>query len=471
MLRKLIKVLAIVIGILLLFLLWALQTVDYTPYFESDYYHNTKARLDSLCGHRKSSYGKVFVGFGKASLTPDFTGGEVDFSKGKFKEIPLSGYGGREGAPATGVHDSLFVKAVAMKVGGEFVVLIGADLLIMPPEVSAKVDSTLAGKFDMTRANIFYSATHSHSSVGAWSGGTVGELFNGAYNPMVVDWIAQQVALAIEKSISDLKPGKIGVTNFDAIDFTRNRLVKEDGQVNGDFILLEAHQTSDSLAGIHGKKALLGSFGAHATTLGEWNMDTSGDYPGYWQRKLERNGYDMAVFYAGSVGSHTYSSKGEKFEKPAYIGEALADSALKYAPLMELKDSIDLSAMTLRVDLPEFQIRITDGLRLNPFIAKKLFPEVGDIYLQVLKLDGLIWATSPCDFSGETAIIYKNSMNRKGYRALVSSFNGGYTGYVLPCKYYHYNAYESRLMNWFGPSYNPMINYLIGEMMEEVSGN
>lgn len=144
MIKKILKFLAIILGILVLFLLWALQSVDYTPYFESDYYHHTKARLDSLSEHRQSSFGKVSVGFGRASLTPDFTGGEADFSIGKFKEIPLSGYGGREGAPATGVHDSLFVKAVAMKVEGEFVVLIGADLLIMPPEVSAKVDSTLA---------------------------------------------------------------------------------------------------------------------------------------------------------------------------------------------------------------------------------------------------------------------------------------------------------------------------------------
>lgn len=462
MLRKSIKILAAVIGILLLFLLWALQSVDYTPYFESEYYKFTKSRLDSLSRHRISSYGKLSVGFGRSELTPDFSNGVEDVSIGKFSEIPLSGYGARRGAPATGVHDSLFVKAVALKVQDQTVVLIGADLLIMPPEVSAKVDSTLAEKLDMARANIFYSATHTHSSVGAWSGGTIGELFNGTYDPKVVDWLSRQVASAIEMAIKDLKPGKIGTTNFDASGFIRNRLVGDDGQINGDFIVLEAHQ-------IHGKKALLGSFGAHATTLGDWNMETSADYPGYWQRKLEQKGYDMAVFYAGSVGSHSYISKGERFEKPTYIGEALADSVLKYTQNLELKDSIDLSAMTLKVDLPEFHIRISDGLRLNPMIANWLFPDVGDVYLQALKLDNLIWATSPSDFSGETAIIYKNSMHKKGYRALVSSFNGGYTGYILPCKYYHYNAYESRLMNWFGPGYNPMINYLIGEMMEEVS--
>jgi hypothetical protein len=52
---------------------------------------------------------------------------------------------------------------------------------------------------------------------------------------------------------------------------------------------------------------------------------------------------------------------------------------------------------------------------------------------------------------------------------MVTSFNGAYTGYIIPCKYYHLNEYESRLMNWFGPAYNPYVNYMIGEMIEKVS--
>ena len=177
----------------------------------------------------------------------------------------------------------------------------------------------------------------------------------------------------------------------------------------------------------------------------------------------------MAVFFAGSVGSHSYNSQGEKFDKSKYIGEALADSVIKYVDKISLKDSIDLATMTLKVDIPEFQFRVSDGIRLNPTLASMLFPEVGEVYLQTAKLDNLIWATTPSDFSGETAIVYKNAMHKKGLRAMVSSFNGAYTGYIIPCKYYHLDAYESRLMNWFGPSYNPYINYMLGEMIATVS--
>jgi len=459
---KFFKILGVLFLIILLFLFWAIKSVDYTPYFKTDYYKSTNARLDSLSNNAVEQTGHVLIGFGKQSITPILNGDQDDPALGKFKEIPLAGYGGREGAPATGIHDSLFVKAVAIKVNEKIMVFIGSDLLIMPPEVSMKTDEYVSQKLGLSRDNIFYSATHTHSSVGAWSAGTVGELFGGTYNEAVIDWLSQKVAQTIEDAVNDMKPGRIGAGNFHAMDFVRNRLVGEDGTVNDDFMIVKAEQ-------IDGKTAILGSFDAHATTLGDWNLETSADYPGYWQRKLENEGFDLAIYFAGSVGSHSYRSLGERFDKSKYIGEALADSVLKYSSLIKLKDSIEVSSITLKIEYPEMQIRVSDGMRLNPTIAKKLFPDVGDIYLQTARIDSLIWATSPCDFSGETAIVYKNAMHKKGYRAMVTSFNGGYTGYIIPCKYYHLNEYESRLMNWFGPAYNPYINYMIGEMMQAVS--
>lgn len=462
MVKKILKVLFVIILLIVIFLFWAIKSVDYTPYFETDYYKSTISRLDSLTEDLVTKKGSVHVGFGKTSITPILNGDIDDPEIGKFVELPLSGYGARKGAPATGIHDSLFVKAVAVKVDDQTMVFVGSDLLIMPPEVSKLADQRVNRETGLTRENIFYSATHTHSSVGAWSAGTVGELFGGSYNPNVVTWLSGQVSSAIIEAVENLSPGRIGTGNFHARDFVRNRLVGDDGKVNEDFLMILAEQED-------GDKAILGSFDAHATTLGDWNLENSADYPGYWQRKLESQGFDMAVFFAGSVGSHSYISKGERFEKSKYLGEALADSVIRYSEKINLKDSISVTALTLKINYPEFQVRISDGLRLNPVIARKLFPAVGEVFLQSVRLDSLIWATTPSDFSGETAIVYKNAMHKKGFRAMVTSFNGAYTGYIIPCKYYHLNGYESRIMNWFGPGYNPFINYIIGEMIDNVS--
>src|SRR5690606_9834104 len=137
--------------------------------------------------------------------------------------------------------------------------------------------------------------------------------FSGTYNPLVVDWMAQQVFLSISLAIQDLRPGSIGMGSLPISHFMRNRLVGEKGKIDPDFMLIQVQQTD-------GRKALIGSYNAHATSLGDWNLEFSADYPGYWQRKLEESEFDLAIFLAGSVGSHSYrNAEGEKFEKTKYL--------------------------------------------------------------------------------------------------------------------------------------------------------
>jgi len=456
------KILAAFVVIILIILFWALERVDYTPYFNSNYYSETRSRLDSISNRLSLAKGVVQVGFGRVNITPFLHEGEDDPDNGIFKNVPLAGYGVRKGAPAEGTHDSLFIKAVAVQVAEQLLVLLGSDMLIVPPNVSEEVDRIISEKMGIKRSQVFFSATHTHAGVGAWSGGYVGKVFAGESNPNIVHWMVKQFSQAIEMAIEDLKPGQVGSGSFEAGDFISNRLIGDKGEKNAEFIFLVARQHD-------GKRAVLGSFDAHSTTLDGENMLFSGDYPGYWQRKLESNGADMAVFFAGSMASHSPRSKGEGFEKPQYIGEALADSVLKYMVFTGLRDSLDLASISLRMDLPEYHIRVSDGLRLNPLIGGKLFPPAGNVCIQAARIGDLMWATAPRDFSGEMAINYKNAMGKEGYRALVTSFNGAYVGYIIPGKYYHLNEYESRLMSWYGPNMGPYTDELIKRMMQKLA--
>ena len=38
-----------------------------------------------------------------------------------------------------------------------------------------------------------------------------------------------------------------------------------------------------------------------------------------------------------------------------------------------------------------------------------------------------------------------------GLHLLITTFNGGYIGYITPDEYYNHNFHEVRDMNWFGP--------------------
>jgi hypothetical protein len=459
--RTFLKISGAIILLLFIILLWALERVDYTPYFDSDYYVSTRASLDSISGQLSLAEGEIELGFGRESITPGLGAEEDDPVSGQFVELPLAGYGNRKGSFAEGIHDSLFIKVMAIRVEGQLLVLIGSDMLIVPPNVSEGVSRYMSENLGLKRDQLIFSATHTHSSVGAWSEGLVGKEFAGDANSNVEQWLIRQFCKAIEKAVADLQPGKIGTGSFHAADLISNRLVGEKGQKNSEFTYMAAYQYS-------GKRALLGSFDAHATTLGGSNMQISGDYPGYWQREMEREGFELALFFAGSVGSHSPRSKGQEFEEASYIGEALADSVQKYLVDTNLTDSIGLSFLTLGLDLPELHIRVSDGLRLNPFIGGKLFPPIGDAYLQAARIGDLILISTPSDFSGEMALAYKTSVDKEGYRALVTSFNGAYVGYIIPGKYYHLNEYESRLMSWYGPNMGPYTHEMIRRMMDKL---
>ncbi|MEN8155625.1 MAG: neutral/alkaline non-lysosomal ceramidase N-terminal domain-containing protein [Bacteroidota bacterium] len=460
--RKLLKILGVLCFVILISLVWALERVDYTPWFESGYYSETRSSLDSLSQRLDLAYGKVEVGFGRAGITPGMGALEDDPVAGVFREIPMAGYGNRKGAPAEGVHDSLFVKAMAIRVEEQLLVLVASDMVIVPPNVTEGVSRMVAERIGLSRSQLLFSATHTHSGVGGWSDKLIGKGFSGETNPNVSSWLINRFSQAIEDAVTDLQPGELGSGSFMAPGLISNRLVGEKGEENSEFIFVVARQNG-------GKSGVLGSFDAHATTLGGDNMLLSGDYPGYWQRKLESEGFDMALFFAGSVGSHSAKGEGEGFEKSGYIGEALADSLLQNVNAALIMDSIGLASMTLPMHLPEMHFRVTDGLRLNPVISKKLFPPMGEVHLQAVRIGNLIWITAPCDFSGELAIRYKSAMYREGYRAMVTSFNGAYLGYIIPGKYYHMNAYESRFMSWFGPNMGPYTDEMIRRMTETLS--
>ncbi|MCB0838946.1 MAG: hypothetical protein KDD99_19870 [Bacteroidetes bacterium] len=129
--------LKILIGLLALIIIGGfiiLDRVDYTPYFETNYYQKTRARQDSLMEKTQLYSGALQIGFGRVNITPQI--GKDDQTAGVFSAVPLAGYGDRKGASATGVHDSLYVSVIAIQVGEIKRLLVSADMLIIPTNLS-----------------------------------------------------------------------------------------------------------------------------------------------------------------------------------------------------------------------------------------------------------------------------------------------------------------------------------------------
>jgi neutral ceramidase len=435
-----------------------LEQVDYRPYLRAPYYTETRTRLQASTTTNVIVRGELSAGVGRAVLTPVLGASKDEPEQGRFRALPLAGYGNRQGHPAEGTHDDLYVKAVALRVGTQLGVMVGADALIIPPEVAEAAARRLLTESGLRREQLYLSATHTHCSVGGWGEGVVAEAFAGGFQPGIRTWFANRIVAAVQMAIADLKPAEFGFGRFTAPEFVRNRVVGDLGKIDPEFSFGMLKQAG-------GKLVVLGSYAAHATVLSGGMMQFSADYPGCWQRAIERATGGTAVFFAGGVGSHSPAPGTNGFAGAERMGQALAGRVLELIPEVSLTNSIAFGILGLDVSLPPLNVRVSDGIRLRPWVARRLLSVKPQSFLQAFRLGDSIWASTPCDFSGELALGIKNSFRPLGISAVITSFNGDYIGYVIPARYYHLDGYEPRLMSFFGPNVPDCLEDLIRGMM------
>jgi hypothetical protein len=150
------------------------------------------------------------------------------------------------------------------------------------------------------------------------------------------------------------------------------------------------------------------------------------------------------------------------------MGQALARAMFQETAHVPMTNVVTFGALGLDVSLPPLNLRLSDGIRLRPWLARKLLGVGSRSHLQVLRMNDSIWIATPCDFSGELALGIKEHLQAQGATAVVTSFNGDYLGYVIPGRYYHMAGYEPRLMSFFGPNMPDYLDELIRTMATRV---
>ncbi|MFZ6011594.1 MAG: hypothetical protein ACOYXT_14720, partial [Bacteroidota bacterium] len=121
----------------------------------------------------------------------------------------------------------------------------------------------------------------------------------------------------------------------------------------------------------------------------------------------------------------------------------------------------DSTLFMLRMPLPlsDPQLKIEKDWKVRPWFFRTAMGEY-PVYLTALRIGDVVLAGTPCDFSGEFSYQLNAVASwRPGSQLMVTSFNGGYIGYVTPLERYDRNHYETRLMNWYAPG--------TGEYIEE----
>jgi len=418
--------------------------VQKTPYFKTSYYRSTISRLDSLKPEIVYLSDSIYAGFSRVSITPDLIDSISSPDNGRITRFPIAGFGQRKSKYATGIHDSVFVKSVALRVGQQTVVIVGADLLIMPTNIIDSVAFALS-KSGIQRGQLFFTATHTHSSVGGWGYGLLAKLIAGKENTDIESWLAKQIVQSVIEAIADLHQAKLGTGSLNGAPYIRNRLTGDPLHNYNHFNYLMVEQAGR-------RRAIIGSFSAHPTTIRSKNTLISGDYPGYWQRKMEAKGFDMAMFCGGSMGGQSPVGRGSEFENAKYIGETLSDSLLVHIGNVATSEKAEFSVLSLKIFLPDYHIRLTTNRNLTTGLSKRLMPLPENVYIQAMLINNLVWVFTPGDFSGELALTFKKLMGGRGFQAMATGYNGSYVGYIIPSKYFYLDYSESKSMGWFGPT-------------------
>jgi hypothetical protein len=447
-LRIFLRIIGAILLLLVLVIATMITTPDKTAYQDMPYYAQWKKTISTVQKDTSGASGQLRAGWSKVNITPS-------------SPTPTAGYGNRRGKLYTSVHDSVYVRAMVIDNGITKAAIVAADLLIVPPTVIKLLQSRLTEK-EIPFNNIYFGATHSHNSVGGWGTGISSLFFSGKYDPATVEKLADAIFQAIVQAKAKLEPVELTyLESIDTVDI-RNRLIGEEGEIDPEI-------RSAAFVTKSGQKAILSSYAAHSTVLNSKNIVLSRDYPGMLVDSLEKGRYNFAMYMAGAVGSMGPIEKGsddfDEVKNQAYgVQKALlSDSALK-----EQSQGAILQAITLPLPLREPSPRITMNINLRPWAFKKAFGEY-PVFVKALRIGNILMVGMPCDFSGELVAELDAYAKTKGLNLLVTSFNGGYIGYVTHDKRYDRDLYETKTMSWYGPYNGAYLQEVIKDIINKLS--
>ena len=445
---RVVRILLIFITILAFISIFLFTWVDRTPYQKMDYYAETMQEMESANKNNLLSIGDTIkIGWAKESLISG-------------KPLPMAGYGARHGVLYESVHDSIWVKAFVFYNGQKKFAFVTMDLLIVPMEVAQLLPQAL-DSLGFSLENTFLTATHSHCSIGGWGSGLAGELFAGEYSEETIRFITRAIARSIARAEDNKENTRIGYTEIEASNLVSNRLVgDQEGTIDPCLRMMKFVNQSN-------ETALLAVFSAHATCLHHSFHQVSGDYPGEFCRNMEGlKNVDFAAFAAGAVGSMAplvHELNG--WPKVDYYADQLSEQVALVENFMPVHFDSLLGGFNLDLKLREAHFRVSQNIRVRPWVFKILFGGYPS-KITSFRIGDILFIGTPCDFSGEFIESLSAKAKNKGLYLVITSFNGGYIGYITQDKWYDRDTYETRMMNWFGPYNGAYFNEIIEKIID-----
>lgn len=308
---------------------------------------------------------------------------------------------------------------------------------------------------------VYFTATHTHSGMGGTIPGLMGEIAFGGYDEEVVNMLEEKSILGIRSAIATMDTVQVHYKKTAANDFVTNRFIAEDP--------VDPYFRQLIFTKAMGETGTFITYSAHATCLSSKFMGLSGDYPQYLVNYLEEDDTDFAMFAAGTVGSHRPINKGDGISSIKQYAHTL-DSVLAAStsePIPVTGSAIKFT--TLPLTLRDAHYRISDHIRLRPWVFNAMFGDT-NAHFDLVQLGNTLMISSSGEISGIFYKKWEKKAAEKGLNLFITSFNGGYIGYITPDKYYNHNYHEVREMNWFGPYNGAYFDEIITKLIAKANG-
>jgi len=261
------------------------------------------ACLQAVCG------ADLRAGAARRVITPEVKAGSRIF---------LAGFGNNR--LATGVHDDLCARCLALGAGPRPVVLCGVDSIGLFIEDVQKIRQSVPG------ADVIVGATHVHEgpdTLGLWGPAFGVSGIDEQYNALVV----QRVGEAAAEAVRTLKPARLRVARYHSaeldgmVDDSRPPVV-----LDSELLMLSATDRAGRPIGT------VVNWANHPEALGSRNTEITCDYPAYLYSRLEERLGGVAVLLIGAIGG-MQSPLGAKIPDPE-TGQPAPQNSFRMAELI-----------------------------------------------------------------------------------------------------------------------------------------
>jgi hypothetical protein len=442
--RKILKFLIWSAGFLILLSILTLTPVDWSDYKEQEYYKQTLEAVVNLQFEGGAS-SFLLAGWATTNATPSQPQNLVGYKPRGDYEF---------------VQDSSYVRVLVLNNGSHSIAYLNYELLIIHPDLAQQVEDRIYGELPIDR--VYFTATHTHSGMGGFIPGLMGKIAFGGFDEEVVKMLEDKTLSAVRSALASMDTVEVGFRKTAAKDLIRNRFIAEDPV---DPFIRQLLFTNKK-----GETGTLITYSAHATCLSSKFMGLSGDYPQYIVNYLEEDNVDFAMFAAGTMGSHGPVVGGNDIlsvKQYAYkLDSILEQPEMEHEPI---KGS-NLQSARLLLALREPHYRISDNIRLRPWVFDTVFGAT-NAHFDIVQIGNVLMVSSSGEISGVFYKEWEKKAADRGLKLIITTFNGGYIGYITPDKYYNHHYHEVRDMNWFGPYNGAYFDEIMNRIIGSTSGN